>query len=184
MKIKAKSAMLLGGVIAGFAAMIPMVTYAETKTADTSVTVNIATSLTVEATGVTQNINAGSISEDGRIIAAVKSNSPYTISLNAKEHADLKDPDNSYESIPASATVVAGTDAWGIKKKGGANNNDNTSNEAGYTAITTSPVVFYRAAAGTGAESIVTDFTVGISITSSLSAGTYSTDVTVTAANI
>ena len=178
MKIKAKSAMLLGGVIAGFAAMIPMVTYAETKTADTSVTVNIATSLTVEATGVTQNINAGSISEDGRIIATVKSNSPYTISLNAKEHADLKDPDNSYESIPASATVVAGTDAWGIKKKGGA------SNEAGYTAITTSPVVFYRAAAGTGAESIVTDFTVGISITSSLSAGTYSTDVTVTAANI
>lgn len=175
-----KALLIAGGILASVAALAPMATYAasDSDTANVSVTVN--PTITIDSTTDFSQTMTSSNIITGNISATITANKAYRISLSAAEPA-LK-ASGTTDTIPANANVAAGTNAWGIKKKGGTTNNDNNTNASAYTAITTSSVVFYNAPAG--ATGVKTDFAVGISIAPSLSAGTYATTVTVTAATV
>lgn len=164
---------------AGFAAL-PLASYAapveqfkaitkDDRTLEGNSQVNV-----IVGASLALDLAAGSVSipldynavKTGTIGATVTANQEYTVSLSAAEPR-LVHAENSSYSIPASDNVAVGTDAWGVKKSGATT----------YTGLTTTPVVFYT---GTSADSH--SFEVGISLGSFLPAGTYSTDVTVTAA--
>lgn len=169
-----KGIMLASTVLAGTAALVPMTAYAVTQ--DTTVKVTVSPTITIDAaTGVNlPEVSGDNIDETGKISVTVSANKAYTISLHAAQprmyplnESNVPDTTSS-EFIPA-GLPAKGTSAWGVKKSG----------ESNYTALTTSPEVFYTASAG--AQGAVTDFPVGISVAPSLSAGTYETTVTVTA---
>lgn len=105
----------------------------------------------------------------GTFSAQVRSAKAYTISLSADNPYLVNQADDIYV-IPSRTTVGVGNTAWGIKKY----------NADEYSAITTTPEVFFEG--GPHDESTVTEFEIGVSVTSNVPQGTYVTDVTVTAA--
>lgn len=131
----------------------------------------------VTGTSITMN---GFIDEAHSISANVASNVPFSINLSATQPDLVSSDSTNNQSIPADANVVANTNAWGIKKDG----------ETDYTALDTTRQKFYSS--GTGAAfqpaSGTSDdnpgnnfeFPVGVSISPSLPADTYSTAITVT----
>lgn len=132
-------------------------------------------SLDAVATGGIVQLAPGT-SETGSISATVSSNAPFTVSLSAAQ-PDLSNADKSH-TIPASANVQAGTSAWGMKK---ITETDGTlANATNYTAITTTPEVFYESASPASKKKL--DFEAGVSVDSNTQSGLYSTEVTVTAA--
>lgn len=180
MKFK-KSLLVVGGVVASLAALTPMATYAvtaPTKTSGVSITVSPAITITTtqsySGTADVAQVNTGKIG------ATITSNTKYTISLSADNPA-LTDVDaatngNSATIPAASGALTAGTRGWGVKK------DTSAGGDGTYTAITTSPVVFYNSTAG--AQAAPTQFDLGIAISSDLPSGTYQTTVTVTAATV
>lgn len=104
----------------------------------------------------------------GEISATVRSSREYTISLSADQPSLTHDTNTSY-TIPAANDLQAGTNGWGVKKDG----------EDGYTALTSSPQVFYEGLSSIDGRQ--TDLEIGVATSPSLPAGTYSTVVTVTA---
>lgn len=167
-KLFITTAALTGALVA----LLPLATSAA-DTASTTVSVTVERVLRLDAAsgGNTIDLMANSVST-GSISAQVYSTAPYTISLSAAQPNLLHSTLPSTYSIPASSNVVAGTNAWGVKKSG----------DSGYTAVTTSPEVFYTGNAATPTAGTTTNLEVGISLGGNLVAGTYSTDVTVTAA--
>lgn len=158
-------------IVAGLA-LLPVASYAAESSQNIDVEVVVERVLRLDAAsgGDTIDLTANQVST-GNISAQVYSTMPYTISLSAAKPA-LQHTTSATYSIPASSKVVAGTNAWGIKKSG----------EAGYTAISPDPTVFYTGTAATPAAGTTTNFEVGISLGGNLAAGTYSTAVTVLAA--
>lgn len=144
-----------------------------TSGGSTKVNLNVNSLLILDAASGDHITANPSTTATGNISATVRSSRDYTISLSAEQPNLLKSDDASY-LIPAKATLAPGTDAWGIKM----------TDATDYAAITKDPVVFYEGAAtplteGSGRQ---TNFEVGVTVSSSLPAGTYSTAVTVTAA--
>lgn len=167
-----KKLLVATGILAAASVtMLPLASHA-TDSATTTVTVNVQRTISLDAAsgGDTINLVANQVNT-GNISATVTSTAPYAIYLSADQpnlvHSELP----SY-FIPASSNVAVGTDAWGIKESGKSN----------YTAISTEPAVFYTGNAATPAAGTTTNLEVGISLGTNLAAGTYSTEVTVTAA--
>lgn len=131
----------------------------------------------VTGTSITMN---GFIDEAHSISANVASNVPFSINLSATQPNLVSSDSTNTQKIPAGTKIVANTNAWGIKKNG----------ETDYTALSTTRQKFYSS--GTGAAfqpaSGTSDdnpgnnfeFPVGVSISPSLPADTYSTAITVT----
>lgn len=167
-----KKALVATGLLAAaLVTLLPLSSYAA-DSATTTVTVNVAKVIRLDAAsgGKTIDLVANQVST-GNISAQVYSTMPYTISLSATQPNLVHSTLSSY-FIPASDDVAVGTDAWGVKKSG----------EDTYTALTSTPTVFYTGNAATPAAGTKTDLEVGISLGTNLAAGTYSTDVTVLAA--
>lgn len=167
-----KKALVATGLLAAaLVTLLPLSSYAA-DSATTTVTVNVAKVIRLDAAsgGDTIDLVANQVST-GNISAQVYSTMPYTISLSAAQPNLVHSTLSSY-FIPASDDVAVGTDAWGVKKSG----------EDTYTALTSTPTVFYTGNAATPAAGTKTDLEVGISLGTNLAAGTYSTDVTVLAA--
>ena len=167
-----KKALVATGLLAAaLVTLLPLSSYAA-NSATTTVTVNVAKVIRLDAAsgGDTIDLVANQVST-GNISAKVYSTMPYTISLSATQPNLVHSTLSSY-FIPASNNVAVGTDAWGVKKSG----------EDTYTALTSTPTVFYTGTAATPAAGTTTNFEVGISLGGNLAAGTYSTDVTVLAA--
>ena len=158
-------------IVAGLA-LLPVASYAAESSQNIDVEVVVARELRLDAAsgGDTIDLVANRVNT-GNISAQVYSTMPYTISLSAAQpnlvHSNL----SSY-FIPASSKVAVGTDAWGVKKSG----------EDTYTALGPDPAVFYTGNAATPDDGTTTNLEVGISLGTNLAAGTYSTEVTVTAA--
>ncbi len=137
-----------------------------------NITVNVIPTITLDVSdGVTAIAEADKIAT-GNIEATVTSNSDYDVLLSATE-PKLIGKENSNNFIPVVSDtnlVQPGNDAWGILNKSGL-----------YDAITNTPSPFHNTPT-TSDNSKTHIFTVGISISSSLPADTYSTEVTVTAA--
>ncbi len=137
-----------------------------------NITVNVIPTITLDVSdGVTATAEADKVAT-GKIEAIVTSNSDYDVLLSATEPR-LLGKENSSNYIPVVSTsnpVQPGNDAWGILNKSGL-----------YDPITTTPSPFDNTE-NTSNNSKTHTFTVGISISPSLPADTYSTEVTVTAA--
>ncbi len=97
----------------------------------------------------------------------VSSNQPYSVNINAKEHAELTSENG--DKIPSNGgALTVAENNWGIMKSG-----DTT-----YTKVTTTPELFYQAMSA-GVNDIL--FKVGISTAPDLANGTYTTDIVITA---
>jgi len=133
------------------------------------VAVNVESKISLDAvSGATINTTPH-ILGTGNISATVSSSHPYTISLSASETSLVK-TDNPALSIPTKSGFTKDDDAWGIKKSGASS----------YSAITTTPEVYYTHDSSATAQA--TQFEVGVAVTEETAPGTYQTDVTVTAA--
>ena len=163
---------ITGTMIVAGLALLPVASYAAESSQNIDVQVVVERVLRLDAAsgGDTINLTANQVSK-GNISAQVYSTMPYTISLSATQPNLVHSTLSSY-FIPASDDVAVGTDAWGVKKSG----------EDTYTALTSTPTVFYTGNAATPDAGTKTDLEVGISLGTNLAAGTYSTDVTVLAA--
>ena len=145
------------------------------KTSTFSVTVPKSLTLSNVSENVNITADASSI-KTANLNATVKTTAGFTISLHAATPA-LTSGSNT---IPASSSLTAGTSGWGIKKKAATNS---TTDATGYSALTATAAEFYRqTTAQTTAKAY--SFVVGVATSNSQAPGTYSTTVTVTAANI
>ncbi len=137
-----------------------------------NITVNVTPTITLDVSdGVTAAAEADKVAT-GKIEATVTSNSDYDVLLSAKEPR-LVGKENSNNYIPVVSDtnpVQPGNDAWGILNASGL-----------YDPITTTPSLFDDTKSFSN-NSTTHTFNVGISISPSLPADTYSTEVTVTAA--
>lgn len=169
--------MLAAGVLAGLASLAPMTTYAVTNPATATVTAVINPHITIDAAngGSTQG-DAGNVLTTS-ISATITSNAKYTIAVKTATSETAMKAEGVTEGIPASANVAKNTSAWAIKAK----NDDGT--DGAYTAMKATDTTLYTSNAGavSGAK---TDFTVGISTAPSITAGSYSVNLVITAANV
>lgn len=141
-----------------------------TSNGSTEVTVRIDPSISIDAVADTEVIRVTpAMTATGKLSVQVRSAMSYTISLSA-DVPFLQNTESEEFVIPSSSNIVAGKSAWGIKKQ------DATE----YSAITTTPEVFFTSAAMD--EPTWTDFEVGVSASSKLPQGRYSTTVNITAA--
>lgn len=138
---------------------------------DMTVTVNVKPVLSIDATsgGNLIQVNPDMIGH-GTLSAQIRSAMDFTVSLSA-EVPYLQNDENAEYIIPANSTIEVGKSAWGIKKIGETEQ---------YTALTSTPTVFYTGPAQDEPEWI--DFEVGVSAGPKLPQGFYSTTVTITAA--
>ncbi len=124
----------------------------------------------------------------GSFTATVSSNQAYTLALSAAQGFSTSlTTTATKEEIPTVAdgeNVVAGKSAWGIRTCELTNDCADGSTKVfqGIVPFTATPKIFYTSDEGVEAED--TTFQVGIGVDSSLSSGTYATNVVVTAAQI
>lgn len=183
MKNQVKLGLLAGGILASFVALAPLTAYAVSVTSNPNPTVTVTVNpvLTLDsATSASLTADSSQV-VDTTFNVKVTANKGYTISLHAPESTALTATGDISDSIPAASTLTAGTNGWGIKKKSADNSADDAND---YTAITGSAVQFYKSTSGTIAAGVTTTFTVGVAIAPTLTAGSYSTNITVTAATI
>lgn len=182
--------MILGGLLAGAATLIPMTSYADEKTGNADVMVSVAPSITIKATsGTPIPAEIGKVAE-GTFTAEVTSNQAYTIAISAattdktnmtrqKEGGGDIDNPGTNDRIPAKggADLTEGVIGWGIKKKVGSSDADEDTFTAVGTSINDESIFYHSSTLGTK----TTTFTVGVGTTSALNSGTYSTEVILTA---
>ena len=145
------------------------------ESADTDIAVSVEPILTIDAvTDMHEIANTASVTT-GTIDATISANTNYKVLLSAAE-PDLINETNPEASIPASANVAAGTSAWGVA----------TGNTATpYLAMTSNPTEYPNTTAvGRETSQTVHKFGVGVSVSSLLPSGVYSTVITVTATAI
>lgn len=190
MERKIKQALFLtGAFVSAAVAFMPLTTYAvdpDCKTGEilkdgvcvpyanggTAVEVKIEDLLSLDAAGSDTVIPAyPNFLRTGNFPVTVRSAVPYTISLSADDTnlTDVADPNHM---IPARSNITEGQLGWGIKKDGA----------DVYTAIRQNPQVFFDSGTNVADEAITTNFEVGVAVTDTTAQGTYSTEVTVTAA--
>ncbi len=135
--------------------------------------------ISIDATsGMKEEVDPNKITT-GTISATVSANTTYTVQLSANK-TSLTNSQNPEEteitntnSISASSNVQAKTNAWGIL------NQDNST----YSAITSTPTVYYNTESTNEDSSRTHTFILGVSVSPTLPAGEYSTTVTITAVN-
>lgn len=170
------SAVVLAALaLAPVAALSDNSAYAVQKTSQFSVTVNPTLTLDSVTTPTTLNFSNAAL-QTSKFSVYVSSNKNYLIQLSAAQ-PNLVSSSNSSHTIPASNSFSATKSGWGVKKY-----NASGVEDAGYTAITTTPTTFYTGKIGnTNAKNKQTEFNYGIGVASGQPSGTYSTTVTVTA---
>ncbi len=148
---------------------------------DANVNVQVGPTITIDAaTGMSGQVDYTKILE-GNISATISSNLNYDVMLSATQPA-LTKSDDATKTIPpvtAVAPLQKGVSGWGIWTGEG-----NTIETRTYEPINNSPQPYYNTStpAADGIGTIHT-FGVGIAVSPSIPNGTYSTVVTVTAAN-
>ena len=143
--------------------------------ASDSIAVKVANTLSIDAvSGMEEEVDSTSVA-NGAITATIAANTNYKVLLSAEKTSLTSTNSANDAEIPASTNVAAGTNAWGIR------NSDNST----YSAITTEEKEYHNTTAPSTNPAIpgtVHTFNIGISVSPSLPADTYSTEVTITAA--
>ena len=140
-----------------------------------SISVKVANTLSIDAvSGMEEEVDSTSVA-NGTITATIAANTNYKVLLSAEKTSLTSANSANDAEIPASTNVYAGTNAWGIR------NSDNST----YSVITTEEKEYHNTTTpSTNPETpgTVHTFNIGISVSPSLPADTYSTEVTITAA--
>ena len=140
-----------------------------------SIAVKVANTLSIDAvSGMEEEVDSTSVA-NGTITATIAANTNYKVLLNAEKTSLTSANSANTAEIPASTNVAAGTNAWGIR----------TSDNSTYTAITTKAEEYHNTTTPSTNPAIpgtVHTFNIGISVSPSLPADIYSTEVTITAA--
>jgi len=175
----AVSALSLG--VVGLATFTPVVNAATSTTGDASVRVHIQEALAIGETPITPgtpdqsvdmsmmnvdfgNIKAGEVATKQTKTVSINNNSGHAGILTIK--ADSPNlSDSSSHTIPAGATIQAGTSAWGYSLDGGAT----------YKAVTTEPAELGR---DSGAERKTYTVDFGLSTAETQASGDYNGTVT------
>ncbi len=148
---------------------------------ETDISVQVGPTLTIDAAeGMSGEVDYTKVLE-GNIKATISSNLNYDVMLSAAQPA-LTKSDDSTKTIPpvtAIAPLQKGVSGWGVWTGEG-----DTTETRTYEPINNSPQPYYNtsAPAADGIGTVHT-FGVGIAVSPSIPNGTYSTVVTVTAAN-
>ena len=146
-----------------------------TDSTSDSIAVKVANTLSIDAvSGMEEEVDSTSVA-NGTITATIAANTNYKVLLSAEKTSLTSANSANDAEIPASTNVAAGTNAWGIL------NSDNST----YSAITNQEKEYYNTTAPSTNLAIpgtVHTFGIGISVSPSLPADTYSTEVTITAA--
>lgn len=175
MKNQVKVALLAGGVLVSLASFIPLTTYAVDNPADVTITAVVNPAITLDAAeGFSVKGDSGEILT-GKVKATVRSNTKYTVSFKTATSETSMIAEDSPEVIPASADVRKNNDAWAIRSKLA----DGTDSD--YVAIDSVGKTLFTSN-GTNDGTAPLQFEVGISTHQSITAGSYSVDLTVTAA--
>ena len=148
-----------------------------TTSSSGSIAVKVANTLSIDAvSGMEEEVDNTSVA-NGTITATIAANTNYKVLLSAEKTSLTSANSANDAAIPASPNVAAGTNAWGIR------NVDNTT----YSAITNQEKEYYHTTTPSTNPAIpgtVHTFNIGISVSPSLPADTYSTEVTITAAAV
>ncbi len=149
---------------------------------DANVNVHVGPIITIDAaTGMSGQVDYTKVLE-GSISATISSNLNYKVLLSAKEPSLIKSGDNTSTITPVlsmNTILEKGVTGWGIWTGNGTTTETKT-----YNPITTTEHEYYNTTtpADDGIGTVHT-FGVGIAVSPSIPNGTYSTIVTVTAAN-
>ena len=140
-----------------------------------SISVKVANTLSIDAvSGMEKEVDGTDVAK-GTITATIAANTNYKVLLSAEKTSLTSANAANTAEIPTSTNVAAGTNAWGIR------NSDNST----YSAITNQEKEYYHATTPSTNPAIpgtVHTFNISISVSPSLPADTYSTEVTITAA--
>lgn len=179
MKNQVKVALLAGGILVSLASLVPLTTYAADPveaTDDVTITAIVNPSISIDtAEGFTVKGDSGKVLS-GNILATVKSNTKYTITIKPATSQTAMVATESSDTIPASADVRENNRAWAIKSK------SSNGIDGNYVAIDTTAGQTLFTSAGTNDGTTPLQFAVGISTDQSITSGTYSIDLTVVAA--
>lgn len=127
-------------------------------------------------TGDTVTIETADNIANGKILANVSSNTPFQIQLSSTQPNLV----NGSNTITASNTLTSGTNTWGFVSNA---QTETDPTKYTYQALTTTPAAFYRsnpAASFTAVSNSSINLPFGVTVSSSLPAGDYTTTVTVT----
>lgn len=144
------------------------------------VKVTITDFLTLDAASGGEVIQAfPNMLRKGALTATVWSAKPFTISLSAND-PNLSNTEDDTRIIPARSVVEEGKSGWGIKKK-------TTAGDAtDYTALSTSPTVYYEGPANDNVNAnhsaVTYAFEIGVWVNDKVAQGVYTTTVDVIAA--
>ena len=161
------------------ASIFPLTAYAATSTSSVSISATVNPSISIDAaSGLSLTGEAGAIM-DGVISATITANTKYTIGLKVKDGSpSTAMVSEAGDTIPASSAIIANTNAWGVKKKTGPGDSDNAD---AYSEVTMTNANFFTSEGKSDGRTPV-KFQVGISTAPSISAGSYSVNLTITAA--
>lgn len=142
---------------------------------NTTLSVEIISNLTLDTVTppAVLNVAPGTDDKTGTFTAQVSANQAYVIQLSAEE-PNLTTADKS-ANIPAKAGFSTTVSGWAIQDQTDSNN---------WKAVTKGAQTFFKGSANTGADiaAKTTTFTFGVGASQSQTPGTYTTNVTVTAA--
>ncbi len=145
---------------------------------DSQVAVSVGPTISIDAvTSLKGAVDYTTVLEK-TISATISANNDYKVLLSADE-TSLKDANQpEFAGIPTAEVVEAGTSAWGVYA--GTTGSDG---KKIYDKMTTYPSTYYNTTSSADGKATTYTYGIGISVSPSVPNGTYSTVVTVTAAN-
>lgn len=180
------------GVVAGLGvAALPLSSYATAGLSDTAnitaqAVVGDSIEITAGQTTVTMtNVVAGATENEASTDLTVRTNNVNGYSVNIKDadtETALKTADGSGTATGIPAGVPSqGTNAWGFKTSSTASNVTIDSEWAAYRAVSTSEKNIATGTTASAAEGDVISLTFGVTVDTTIAAGTYEDVVVVTA---
>lgn len=176
------------GVVAGLGvAALPLSSYAVSDTANTTAQAIVGDSIAItvaDATVTMNNVMANQDVNEASTNITVQTNNAAGYQLQIKD-ADselaLKTSDGTGTASGIAAGIpTKGTNAWGFKASSTSSNVDASSSDA-YRAIKTSNQILAEGSAASANEGDKITLTFGVTVDTTIAAGTYSDEVTLTA---
>ncbi len=186
---KMSKAIAVLGVVAGLGvAALPLSSYAVSDTASTTAQAIIGDSIAVtvaDATVTMNNVMANQDVNEASTNVTIQTNSAtgYQVQIkDADSDTALKTTDGTGTStgIPA-GTPTKDTNAWGFKASSSAANVTIGSSAQGYRAIDTTNLMVAEGTAASANDGDVINLTFGVTVDTTIAAGTYQDEVVLTA---
>lgn len=184
---KMSKAIAVLGVVAGLGvAALPLSSYAVSDTASTTAQAIVGDSIAItvaDATVSMANVMANQDVNEASTTLTVQTNSTkgYQIQIaDADDDTALKPTGTGTAAGIAAGIPTKGTNAWGFKASSKSGNVDASASDA-YRAIKTGNQILAEGSAASANEGDKITLTFGVTVDTTIAAGTYSDEVTLTA---